>query len=259
VTAKSRTLLILGLLMFGLLTFVIGLLLGFQLGTRQTTPAPAGQAAAAPPAAALPAAVPPAGGSAGQPAAPGAAASSTPAAGSTGSGPGAGPAAAPPGSPAAAPASPAPPAPAPAGAAPADQAAKADKPLQDVRSGPIPGTAAKSFLVGPTQQLAAAPTPLPAAPPPPVDLPPGDRIIAVQVGRFLLPETAEALARSVTERGWPAKVQVMDMPELGQWHLVIVGPQPDEMTARKVAASMAAALDLNPTVVSWPAKPAPSP
>lgn len=244
VTGTRLALVIAGVLLFGLLTFAMGLVVGVQLSVPPAT-VPVGGTPTAPPAPAQPATAPPAsqgsvrggGGQVDVAPAPTPQAPSQPAA----------PAVAP---------MPAPmPTPKPAGSSPGPASAAA--PVQDLRSGPPPGPVPPSPLQGPLVRQAAArppPPPPPANPVPP--LPVSDRIISVQVGRFLLPEGAAELAGRVAAQGHKAVIVATTEPGTPTWHVVTLGPQPDETTAQRLADETERTLGLRAVVVTW-AKPGP--
>lgn len=219
---------LLGILLFGLLTFCIGLLVGLRLdrmetGVTQETAQPeetrpAAADATAPDAAAPDAAIPEAG--------PAPAADAIPPAKGTMEDP-----------PPIIPVGPPPPV------------------VTDVSSAADPLQPLVSPLIGPLAAQAATPVlppPQPAVPAPP----PSTRVLAVQLGRFTRLDSATVFSKRLTEKGYRPQIVMADYPGMPPWYLVTLGPQPDEATARRVAAEMSRVLEVDVIVVSWAAKPA---
>lgn len=206
-----------GTLTFGLLTFAAGLLvgLGLQPGADQGTPFSGGPA--------LP--------------------------GSTGPGAGAAPPTGTPpvpaASPAPAPAQPAPADPAPSVAAPGPAAA----PVPPPAGPPVKGLRSGSVGVGEAGPLVQA---LAAADPEAVAEPAPDRVVSVEVGRFLLMENAAAFAMELSGQGYAADILLAAFPDMPPWHVVTLGEQPDEKTAISLAQAVSRRTGLEARVVSWP-------
>lgn len=209
-----------GTLTFGLLTFAAGLLVGLGLqpgvGTGGADKPPKPPVAAGSSAGAMPAAAPapPAAGTASGAAVPAAPGEAT--------------------APAAA-ASPN------AATPPAPPVAPAGPPVKGLRSGAV-GAGEAGPLV---RALAAAD---PEASPPSVP----DRIVSVEVGRFLLVENAAAFAAQLGGQGYEADILLAAFPGMAAWHVVTLGVQPDEQTASLLAREVSQRTGLEARVVSWP-------
>lgn len=89
----------------------------------------------------------------------------------------------------------------------------------------------------------------------PMELPLSNRVISVEVGRFLLADAAADLVGDLKRKGFNAEAVTASFPGMPPWHVVILGPQPDEQTAHELAIEAARATGMAARVVSWP-KPA---
>jgi len=135
------------------------------------------------------------------------------------------------------------PAPAPAPEAPA----VADGPMvKGLRSGSV--TDMPGGQLGPLAMQALAAKG-------PGEFPLSNRVISVEVGRFLLADAAADLVGDLKRKGFSAETVTASFPGMPPWHVVILGPQPDEQTAHQLAIEAARATGLAARVVSWP-KPA---
>ncbi|MQP67345.1 hypothetical protein GE253_18625 [Niveispirillum sp. SYP-B3756] len=90
----------------------------------------------------------------------------------------------------------------------------------------------------------------------PGELPLSSRVISVEVARFLLASAAADLVVQLKKQGFTAETVTASFPGMPPWHVVTLGPQPDEQTAHQLAIEAARATGLAARVVSWP-KPAP--
>jgi cell division septation protein DedD len=89
----------------------------------------------------------------------------------------------------------------------------------------------------------------------PGEAPLSNRVISVEVGRFLLADAAADLVGDLKRKGFNAEAVTASFPGMPPWHIVILGPQPDEPTAHQLAIEASRATGLAARVVSWP-KPA---
>jgi cell division septation protein DedD len=89
----------------------------------------------------------------------------------------------------------------------------------------------------------------------PGEAPLSNRVISVEVGRFLLADAAADLVGELKRKGFNAEAVTASFPGMPPWHIVILGPQPDESTAHQLAIDASRATGLAARVVSWP-KPA---
>jgi hypothetical protein len=144
----------------------------------------------------------------------------------------------------------------PAEPAPSQQAAEPPA-VADVRSGPSPQHPPVSRMRGPLLQAATAVPPPEAGLPPPVPVetagPPS--VLSVQVARFLMRENADALAAELAALGYKPQIVLArepGIPAAPSWYMVTLGPQPDAETANRLAREAAAALGLPAHAVSWP-------
>lgn len=129
--------------------------------------------------------------------------------------------------------------------------------VTDVSSAADPTQPISSPLMGPLAAQAATPPPPPPPPQPAVPAPPpSTRILAVQLGRFTRQDSATVFARRLTERGYRPQIVMADYPGMPPWYLVTLAPQPDEATAKRVAGEMTALLGIEVIVISWAASPA---
>lgn len=80
---------------------------------------------------------------------------------------------------------------------------------------------------------------------------PSDRIISVEVGRFLLVENAAERAAALAQLGFATEVIAASYPGMPVWHVVTLGVVPDERTARDLATDAATRTGLSAQVVSW--------
>lgn len=78
-----------------------------------------------------------------------------------------------------------------------------------------------------------------------------DRIISVEVGRFLLVENAAERAAALAQLGFATEVIAASYPGMPVWHVVTLGVVPDERTARDLATDAATRTGLSAQVVSW--------
>ncbi|SNS13167.1 MULTISPECIES: SPOR domain-containing protein [unclassified Azospirillum] len=90
----------------------------------------------------------------------------------------------------------------------------------------------------------------------PGELPLSSRVISVEVARFLLAPAAADLVAQLKKQGFTAETVTASFPGMPPWHVVTLGPLPDEQTAHQLAIEAARATGLAARVVSWP-KPAP--
>lgn len=129
--------------------------------------------------------------------------------------------------------------------------------VTDVSSAADPTQPLVSPMIGPLAAQAATPV-LPPPPPQPAvpASPPSNRVLAVQLGRFTRLDSATVFSRRLTEKGYRPQIVMADYPGMPPWYLVTLGPQPDETTARRVAAEMSRVLEVEVIVISWAAKPA---
>lgn len=129
--------------------------------------------------------------------------------------------------------------------------------VTDVSSAADPAQPVASPLMGPLAMQASAPV-LPPPPPEPAVAapPPSTRILAVQLGRFTRLDSATVFSKRLVERGYRPQIVMADYPGMPPWYLVTLGPQPDEATAKRVAAEMSRVLEVEVIVVSWAGKPA---
>lgn len=129
--------------------------------------------------------------------------------------------------------------------------------VTDVSSAADPKQPVSSPLMGPLASQAATPPPPPPPPQPPVPAPPpSTRILAVQLGRFTRQDSATVFAKRLTEKGYRPQIVMADYPGMPPWYLVTLAPQPDEATAKRVAGEMSALLGIEVIVISWAAPPA---
>jgi len=231
VPRSSLPLILAGTVLFGVLLFLLGLVVGMSLsapGPAGTAPAGAG---AGPPAAAAPAPTPP-GGEAPGGAAPAPATASPPPPGQSGdAGAQAAPAitpvkvkgfgyGVPPSSPPA--------------------SALRGRLLEQASVTPAPAPAADA---GPASQPAV---PAPAAPEPP----PAPLVFSVAVGRFLLEDNAARRSAEVLAKGFQPLVVIADPPDPSGWLTVTLGAYPDAVTAGRLAED-ASAQGFETALVSW--------
>lgn len=129
--------------------------------------------------------------------------------------------------------------------------------VTNVTSAADPQQPVSSPLMGPLAAEAATPPP---PPPPPQSAvparPPSTRILAVQLGRFTRQDSATVFAKRLTEKGYRPQIVMADYPGMPPWYLVTLAPQPDEATAKRVAGEMSALLGIEVIVISWAAPPA---
>lgn len=78
-----------------------------------------------------------------------------------------------------------------------------------------------------------------------------DRIISVEVGRFLLVENAVERAAALTQLGFATELVTASYPGMPAWHVVTLGALPDERTARDLAMDASTRTGLSAQVVSW--------
>lgn len=129
--------------------------------------------------------------------------------------------------------------------------------VMDVSSAADPKQPVSSPLMGPLAAQAATPPPPPPPPQPAVPAPPpSTRILAVQLGRFTRQDSATVFAKRLTEKGYRPQIVMADYPGMPPWYLVTLAPQPDEATAKRVAGEMSALLGIEVIVISWAAPPA---
>jgi cell division septation protein DedD len=129
--------------------------------------------------------------------------------------------------------------------------------VTDVSSAADPTQPVSSPLMGPLAAQAATPPPPPPPPQPAVPAPPpSTRILAVQLGRFTRQDSATVFAKRLTEKGYRPQIVMADYPGMPPWYLVTLAPQPDEATAKRVAGEMSALLGIEVIVISWAAPPA---
>lgn len=129
--------------------------------------------------------------------------------------------------------------------------------VTDVTSAADPQQPVSSPLMGPLAAEAATPPPPPPPPQPAVPArPPSTRILAVQLGRFTRQDSATVFAKRLTEKGYRPQIVMADYPGMPPWYLVTLAPQPDEATAKRVAGEMSALLGIEVIVISWAAPPA---
>ncbi len=253
---SSLPLLIGAVLVFGLLTFLFGLVVGANLVAPPEAPPAAKPSLAAPSIVAPP--VPALPSPTLAPTAPAAPAAPAPA-----------PAVIPPPAvptPAAAPPSPA----ASGGSAPvpSGEAAPAIKPVKvkGFGFGDPPSAPPNSGLRGPLlEQAVNAPPPAPALapadsgqaaalPPLPAALPVKDpappMVYSVAVGRFLMESRAGALSSAVAAKGFTPVVVVADPPDGTGWLTVTLGPQDDATQAKRLAKE-AESQGFDTWMVSW--------
>jgi hypothetical protein len=254
---SSLPLLIGAVLLFGLLTFLFGLVVGANLvGVPEpppmTKPSPVSPSVTAPPAP-IQSPAPTSSAPAPIPSAPAPAAAPMPPA----------PAAAPP-----APAPAAPPTPSAPGSS--DSTAPAVKPVKvkGFGFGEPPSAPPNSSLRGPLlEQAADAPPASPAlapadsgqaaaaVPPPPAAAAPVKEsappmVYSVAVGRFLVESRAGDLSSAVAAKGFTPVVVVSDPPDATGWLTVTLGPQEDATQAKRLAKE-AEAQGFDTWMVSW--------
>lgn len=129
--------------------------------------------------------------------------------------------------------------------------------VSDVSSAADPTQPVSSPLMGPLAAQAATPPPPPPPSQPAVPAPPpSTRILAVQLGRFTRQDSATVFAKRLTEKGYRPQIVMADYPGMPPWYLVTLAPQPDEATAKRVAGEMSALLGIEVIVISWAAPPA---
>lgn len=129
--------------------------------------------------------------------------------------------------------------------------------VTDVTSAADPQQPVSSPLMGPLAAQAATPPPPPPPPQPAVPAPPpSTRILAVQLGRFTRQDSATVFAKRLTENGYRPQIVMADYAGMPPWYLVTLAPQPDEATAKRVAGEMSALLGIEVIVISWAAPPA---
>lgn len=129
--------------------------------------------------------------------------------------------------------------------------------VTDVTSAADPKQPVSSPLMGPLAAQAATPPPPPPPPQPAVPAPPpSTRILAVQLGRFTRQDSATVFAKRLTEKGYKPQIVMADYAGMPPWYLVTLAPQPDEATAKRVAGEMSALLGIEVIVISWAAPPA---
>lgn len=129
--------------------------------------------------------------------------------------------------------------------------------VTDVTSAADPQQPVSSPLMGPLAAQAATPPPPPPLPQPAVPAPPpSTRILAVQLGRFTRQDSATVFAKRLTEKGYRPQIVMADYPGMPPWYLVTLAPQPDEATAKRVAGELSALLGIEVIVISWAAPPA---
>lgn len=141
----------------------------------------------------------------------------------------------------------------PAAPAPAPAAAE-PKRIAGIRVGPPPEERLSSPQRGTLVQAASVPASADVPAPPPA--PPAR--YAVQVARFLLPENAETLATSLRGRGYQPEIVISETPATPaapSWYLVVIDPKGDWKTAERLAIEVATTLGLPGQVVSWPLDP----
>ena len=107
----------------------------------------------------------------------------------------------------------------------------------------------------PAQQVASIPEPLaPETLVQVVGRSVPEPVHAVQVGRFLSRPSAEALAVDLIAHGYDARVvaaRSLGVPTRAEWYLVTIGPQPDRPTADRVAREVSAAMGVPAQPLSW--------
>ncbi|WP_431854410.1 SPOR domain-containing protein [Azospirillum sp.] len=239
---SSLPLILAGTLLFGVLTFLLGLLIGVNVSVPATTPvapaATAAPAAPATPASAAPASaapVPP-------PAAP-----AVPAQGGSSAGGGAAPSTA-----------------APSSAAPAKSSAAEPAPavkpvkVKGLGYGAPPSVEPASALRG--KLLQAVDAPAADAADTPKDTPKeaakdaGPALVySVSLGRFLMEENADRLFARAQEKGYQPMVVVPDPPDASGWLTVTLGPQADALSANRLASD-AMAQGFETWLVTWQAQ-----
>ncbi|MGQ3049635.1 MAG: SPOR domain-containing protein [Niveispirillum sp.] len=129
--------------------------------------------------------------------------------------------------------------------------------VTDVTSAADPKQPVSSPLMGPLAAQAATPPPPPPPPQPAVPAPPpSTRILAVQLGRFTRQDSATVFAKRLAEKGYKPQIVMADYAGMPPWYLVTLAPQPDEATAKRVAGEMSALLGIEVIVISWAAPPA---
>ncbi len=129
--------------------------------------------------------------------------------------------------------------------------------VTDVTSAADPKQPVSSPLMGPLAAQAATPPPPPPPPQPAAAVPPpSTRILAVQLGRFTRQDSATVFAKRLTEKGYRPQIVMADYAGMPPWYLVTLAPQPDEATAKRVASEMSALLGIEVIVISWAAPPA---
>ena len=149
---------------------------------------------------------------------------------------------------------------------------------------PPPGVVPKPALPPPPAVPAAAPPPVPSPGPPSgpvvkglrsdatVDQPGGqlgslvakalasrlpepetapDRIISVEIGRFLMMENAAERAAVLARLGFATELVTASYPGMPAWHVVTLGILPDERTAHDLATDATTRTGLSAQVVSW--------
>lgn len=131
--------------------------------------------------------------------------------------------------------------------------------VADVRSGPSPQRPPASRMRGPLLQATTAVPPPEAVaelpPPAPVEAAGPPSVLSVQVARFLMRENADALATELATLGYKPQIVLArepGIPAAPSWYMVTLGPQPDTETANRLAREAAAALGLPAHAVSWP-------
>lgn len=246
----------LGMLTFGCITFVLGLILGHGMGGNFAIANPPAEASATE--AEAVASAPAADGAAGGQSVSVSVSASSSVASSESTAPASGPAEASVPVEAAAPTEVA--ALPPSAVADPSAAAVADPPaVAEVRSGPSPQRPPSSKLRG---SLLEATTTMPPpetvaelAPSMPVEAAGPPSILSVQVARFLMKENADALAAELAALGYKPQIVLArepGIPTAPSWYMVTLGPQPDAETANRLAREAAAALGLPAHAVSWP-------
>ncbi|HEV7368318.1 SPOR domain-containing protein [Arenibaculum sp.] len=147
----------------------------------------------------------------------------------------------------------------PAEAADPPPAAAEPPAVVEVRSGPSPQRPPSSKMRGSLLEATTAmppPETVAEVPPPvPVEAAGPPSILSVQVARFLMKENADALAAELAALGYKPQIVLArepGIPAAPSWYMVTLGPQPDAETANRLAREAAAALGLPAHAVSWP-------
>lgn len=111
-----------------------------------------------------------------------------------------------------------------------------------------PPSAAPALAPADSGQIAAAVPPPPAAAPVKDPTPP--MVYSVAVGRFLIESRAGALSSAVAAKGFTPVVVVTDPPDATGWLTVTLGPQEDATHAKRLAKE-AEAQGFDTWMVSW--------